>query len=305
MFIKQDKLRPITNVACVSSKMNELYVEYTDKETFVKEIFYHNLIPFQKSLVNLDDFKKFYKNGSKIEVRDGVMKIEYIANTYELPIIPYVELPKLDPIFNEDGISISKSLASAYKRHKGFIYEDLEVAYVKDGYIFTTDLDVVCATHSENLPEGFYEIRLLELLSEVGETTLYPSELQYTIFDGNSPLIRLKRDNLVKFFNIFPKVGMLNLLTKHFDCAIMIKATELKKKLRLFDCEEITISNSLDSDTIHEFLGGLGAPKIVVDFKSLKSVASRLSGDVTIHFGDNMIKLEDNKGFYVIGGNKE
>ena len=83
----------------------------------------------------------------------------------------------------------------------------------------------------------------------------------------------------------------------------MIKATELKKKLKLFDSEEIEIGSNPKSETITEPLSYSFVAPIKVNFKTLKKVVGRLSGNVEISISNNLIKLADNKGFYIIGGN--
>lgn len=293
MFIKKDNTRPITDVVNVSCNNCIMSWNYTDKEVYV-EGYRQNIQDFPDVLVSLSDFEKF-NNGAEVSVEDGFLIFKG-EGEYKTPILPYCKLPTLDFVDCDSTLKIGKE----YKRHKGFT-EGLGVVYVTKGYAITTDSDVICATPSV-LSNGFYQLNLFELAAELGDCTIYHQDLRYSLMSGDI-VITVKEQNLVEFNQKFPIKLIESLLTLDFGNAIMIKAAELKKKVKLFDSEEIEIGSNIKSETITEPLSDISVTPIKVDFKTLKKVVGRLSGNVEISFINNLIKLADNKGFYIIGGN--
>ena len=293
MFIKKDNTRPITDVVNVSCNNCIMSWGYTDKEVYV-EGFRQNIQSFPDVLVSLSDFEKF-NDGAEVSIEDGFLVFKG-EGEYKTPILPYCKLPTLDFVDCDSTLKIGKE----YKRHKGFT-EGLGVVYVTKGYAITTDSDVICATPSV-LSKGFYQLNLFELAAELGDCTIYHQDLRYSLMSGDI-VITVKEQNLVEFNQKFPIKLIESLLTLDFGNAIMIKATELKKKVKLFDSEEIEIGSNLKSETITEPLSDSFVTPIKVNTKTLKRVVGRLSGNVEISFINNLIKLADNKGFYIIGGN--
>jgi len=267
---------------------------YTDKEIYV-EGYRQNLQDFPDVLVSLSDFEKF-KDEAEVSVEDGFLVFKG-EGEYKTPILPYYKLPTLDFI---EEVGESLRIGKEYKRHKGFT-EGLGVVYVTKGYAITTDSDVICATPSV-LSKGFYQLNLFELAAELGDCTIYHQDLRYSLMSGDI-VITVKEQNLVEFNQKFPIKLIESLLTLDFGNPIMIKAAELKKKFKLFDSEEIEVGNTLKSETITEPLSDISVTPIKVNTKTLKKVVGRLSGNVEISFINNLIKLADNKGFYIIGGN--
>lgn len=286
MLIKQDNTRPITDLIVIDHDL----AFYTDKKISVWQRLDKGLDG--SACVSLSKFEKYYKPGCTLLAGRDYLTIMG-GGVYKLPIIAE-DIKVSRPDYTVDYLSLPQN--KAYSRHKGISCEGANAILVTNGLAISTNGNIICATKTE-LPDGLYDTELMEVLSSLGDVDFHDFNNGNILLKADTQIVTIKQE-----VEYFPVEEAKSLLTKEYTYATMITAKELKTKIKGFEGTLTIAPNKIYSDDVFEILGGAGDIEVTLDLRTLKKATTKLTGSVTISFRDNSIKLEDYKGFYIIGG---
>ena len=337
-IIKNDKIRPITDFVEIYAKDGMFHIGSTDNRTTITASI-EDENDLDNAVISLSSLSSIVKltTTEDVKLTNKGKYVEFSGNgKYKIPIqtdelgnklyLP-LEMPSIEECgyctYNIDDwkLAVERNKIALFS---GEGHENFKSYYNHKGNLVSTDSIILANTYNINLPVGSLPDFVVNQLANLNQ------EMDFYIVDDGYIVIsdvfkiyfvtknreKFPIDLVIPFLSNIPMDSQSSFFIK-FKPDNFIETIKRQKVFKnsydvpsiiLFIDEQGIVHVKNKEETVDEVIATTkftGEYSIKVQTEIILSVLRIMEKEVTVYVGNNMIGLEDTKGFYIIAGIEE